>query len=124
MGLIANLLFGSRAESKEQPDIAALIQDGALLIDVRSVGEFAGGHIDGAINIPHTRITQEIAKYETDKNRNIIVYCHSGARASVARNSLIKMGYSKVVNGGGLRSMRKQIEKKEAKTATPNTTAQ
>lgn len=106
MGFLVNLLFGGG--TKITSDIPALIKDGALVIDVRSAGEFSGGHIEGAINIPHTVISKEIALHEVDKTKVVIVvYCRSGARSSAAKKSLEGAGYTNVINGGGLRDMRK-----------------
>ena len=102
MGIIANIFSKARAEKS---DIKELIQHGALVIDVRSSGEFSGGNIQGAINIPHNQISNQIAQYETDKSRCIIVYCLSGGRSAVAKASLEKAGYTNVVNGGSFKQM-------------------
>jgi len=109
MGFLANLLFGG--SSDKGVDLPALIQDGALVIDVRSAGEFSGGHIDGAICIPHNVISRDIAKHEKNKSKQIIVYCHSGARSSAAKRSLEGVGYTHVINGGSLHRMRKLLGK-------------
>ncbi len=109
MGFLVNLLFGGG--SRTPSDIPAMINDGALVIDVRSVGEFSEGHIDGAINIPHVMIAKEIALHEKDKAKVIIVYCASGARSAVAKKSLESAGYTNVINGGGLQDMRKILTK-------------
>ena len=79
------------------------------MIDVRTVGEFSGGHIEGAINIPYDVISHEIGKHEIDKAKSIIVYCKSGARSAAARKSLEHAGYTNVINGGGLHQMRKLL---------------
>jgi phage shock protein E len=110
MGFLANLLFGGG--TSKTPDIPALIKEGAVVIDVRSAGEFSGGHIEGAINIPHTVIADKIAQHEIDKTKNIVVYCQSGARSSAAKKSLVSKGYTHVINGGGLGDMRKVLEEK------------
>jgi phage shock protein E len=108
MGILTNLLFGGGAD--KDADIPALIRDGALVIDVRTAGEFSGGHIEGAINIPHNVISREIEKHETGKAKAIIVYCRSGARSTVAKKALEHAGYTNVVNGGSLHHMRKLSE--------------
>lgn len=72
----------------------------ALIIDVRSPGEFASGHVDGALNVPLDRFAQEHANAAPEKSRQIIVYCHSGARSGQAARFLQQMNYQKVVNGG------------------------
>ena len=59
------------------------LKGGALLVDVRSEGEFATGAHPGAVNVPMHRLG-EIAKFAKDKKTPILLYCHSGARAAVA----------------------------------------
>ena len=72
----------------------------ALILDVRSPGEFASGHVDGALNLPLDRFAQEHANAAPDKSRQIIVYCQSGARSGQATRFLQQLNYEKVVNGG------------------------
>jgi len=103
-GLLANL-FSCGAAGKA--DIRALVQSGALVIDVRTPGEFSGGAIKGAVNIPHDVIDREIGKVETNKNRAIIVYCRSGSRSGAAKKSLEQIGYTQVVNAGAFSKVRK-----------------
>ncbi|MBX7143023.1 MAG: rhodanese-like domain-containing protein [Oligoflexia bacterium] len=85
------------------------IKAGALLVDVRSADEFNSGHIEGALNIPHTEISASLKQIGENKGREIVLYCHSGRRAGLARDELIKLGYSNVFNAGayeGLNSAR------------------
>lgn len=66
-----------------------LVENGAVLVDVRSKEEYDAGHIEGAVNIPHTSIFTEIEKYAKDKhNDSIIMYCKSGKRCAQAKLSL------------------------------------
>ena len=87
-------------------DLTALIASGALLIDVRTPGEFAGSHIKGAINIPVSGIATGIQKKAKDKSKHIIVYCHSGARSGAAKKTLQNAGYTNVINAGSLHRIR------------------
>lgn len=105
MGILANLLFGGGADN--DADIPTLIKNGALVIDVRTAGEFSGGHIEGAINISHNVISRDIAQHEKNKANTVIVYCHSGARSGSAKRVLTSAGYTSVINGGSLHRMRK-----------------
>jgi rhodanese-related sulfurtransferase len=107
MSILANLFF--RGGADKDIDIPALIKNGALVIDTRTAGEYSGGHIDGAINIPYDIIGNVIGKYETDKSRSIIVYCHSGMRSAAAKQALEHAGYINVVNGGGLHHMHQAL---------------
>ena len=76
-----------------------LIEDEAIVIDVRTSQEFASGYIDGAINIP----VDNIESIEYDKDTVIIVYCASGMRSANAAKTLIDLGYTNVYNlDGGL----------------------
>lgn len=92
-------------------DILALVQSGALVVDVRTPSEFSREHISDAINIPYNAITQEIGQHTSDKDRAVILYCHSGARAAAAKKSLIRAGYTNVVNAATLHNMLKILKK-------------
>lgn len=71
-------------------------------IDVRSAEEYAGGHVEGALLIPHDQIAALIGDKVSDKNADIQLYCRSGRRADVAKEALLQMGYTKVTNHGSL----------------------
>jgi len=74
------------------------LQNGAIIIDVRTPGEFAEGHIEGSINICLDRITQYVDKIK-NYDKAIIAVCRSGARSGTATNFLKKQGID-VINGG------------------------
>ena len=76
-------------------------REGATLVDVREPSEFAGGHVEGAINVP-LRSISSAEKTLTDKNAALYVYCLSGGRSSRACSQLKSMGYSNVTNIGGI----------------------
>lgn len=78
------------------------IEQGALVIDVRSEREFAGGHLDQALNIAHTDIDGISEAIGTDFGRPVVLYCGSGKRAEIARTMLMELGYSNVINASGL----------------------
>ncbi|BDQ11123.1 rhodanese-like domain-containing protein [Sediminibacterium sp. TEGAF015] len=92
---IFDMLFGGNTNTA---DLKALINEGAFLVDVRTPGEFADGHVKGSVNIPLDNITKEIAKFKDKKN--IIVFCRSGNRSGMAKSLLEQQGISNVVNGG------------------------
>ena len=76
-----------------------LIENDAIIIDVRSVDEYNTGHIVDSINIP----VENISSVSYDKDQVIIVYCASGRRSANAAQELIDLGYTKVYNlDGGL----------------------
>ena len=86
----------------DAPANAQVAPDSFVLIDVRSAEEFASGHLQGAVNIPHDRIVEEIGAVAPDKSARIILYCRSGRRAETALNALKAAGYENVSNYGGL----------------------
>ena len=83
-----------------------------VLIDVRTPEEFAAGHIDGAINIDHQVIAQRIGMAGVAKDDEIILYCRSGRRSTLALDSLVGLGYKKVQNYGGMEDARKRLPPK------------
>ena len=76
-----------------------LIDDGAIILDVRTNLEFDNGHIPNAINIP----LDDISGIAFPKDSTIIVYCQSGMRSLEAVKTLADMGYTSLYNlDGGL----------------------
>lgn len=85
-----------------------LVKEGAIILDVRSKGEFAGGHIKGAVNISVDTLRNNLSKLK-DKNQPIITCCASGMRSASAKNILQSNGYTQVFNGGGWSSLQNKI---------------
>ena len=83
-----------------------MIENGALLVDVRSKEEFAEGHIDGAINIPWDQTNALIFATGNDKQRQVIFYCRSGNRAGKAATEMESRGYTHVFNATGFSALR------------------
>ncbi|MCM8542852.1 MAG: rhodanese-like domain-containing protein [Lentisphaeraceae bacterium] len=81
-----------------------------IWIDVRTTEEFNAGHIEGALHIPYETIGKEISKHIKDKNTTIKVYCKVGGRAGIAKKTLDKMGYKKVINAGGYKKILKEMK--------------
>ncbi len=77
----------------------------AVVIDVRTTSEYADGHLEGALNMPHTRIAALMEERAIDKDTPIKVYCASGRRAGIAKEVLEDMGYTRVENIGGYRDL-------------------
>ena len=80
-----------------------------LIIDVRTPQEYESGHIKQAINIPYDEIGQRIAEVTADKDRRIVVYCHSGRRAGIALTTLQGMGFTHVENAGGYVAFKEKL---------------
>ena len=87
---------------------AELVKQGAIILDVRSKGEYAGGHIKNSLNIPVDTLRQNLSKLK-DKNTTIITCCASGMRSASAKNILKSNGYPNVYNGGGWSSIQNKI---------------
>lgn len=80
----------------------ALVKEGAFLLDVRSPGEFAEGHLQGAVNVPVEELEATLGSLPADHRRQILVYCRSGLRSARARTTLLKAGFAKVEDLGGM----------------------
>ncbi|QBN18477.1 rhodanese-like domain-containing protein [Flavobacterium nackdongense] len=87
---------------------AELVKNGAIILDVRSKGEYAGGHIKGSLNISVDTLRNNLGKLK-DKNKPIITCCASGMRSASAKSILISNGYTQVYNGGGWSSLQNKI---------------
>ena len=100
-------LVGCGGPGHTEAQLAALaaVEEGALLVDVRSEQEFAGGHLDGALHIPHTQIVEGLAKLGVPKGQPVVLYCRTGNRSGQAMVSLQRAGYGQVTNAGDYRSL-------------------
>ncbi len=86
-------------------------KDGYIILDVRRPDEFAAGHIPNAVNVPNERIGNEEITELPDKDQLIFVYCRSGNRSKQASEKLVKLGYTNVVEFGGINDWKGEIEK-------------
>lgn len=102
LNTIKNLLgFGPKV------DYAQLLKDGAIILDVRSKGEYQSGHIKGSINISVDSLSNNLSKLKKDKP--IITCCASGMRSASAKSILKSNGFTEVHNGGGWSSLQNKI---------------
>jgi len=83
-----------------------MIENGALLIDVRTAEEFTDGHIDKALNIPYENVDALVKAIGNDKTRPVVLYCRSGHRAGIALKELEGLGYTGVFNATGYEAMK------------------
>jgi len=85
-------------------DAAAMMEEEAeyIILDVRTKEEYASGHIPNAINIPNEVIGSEEIPELPDKDQLILVYCRSGNRSKQASKKLANLGYTNVVEFGGI----------------------
>jgi rhodanese-related sulfurtransferase len=77
-------------------------QDGYAILDTRTQSEYDEKHIPGAILIPHDEILEKAETVLTDKNQLILVYCRSGRRSKLAADDLVALGYTNVMEFGGI----------------------
>ena len=87
-------LFGGETKV----DLKSLIEAGAFLVDVRSPGEFAAGHVKGSVNIPLDNLLRQLPQFKN--KQHVIVFCRSGNRSRAAKSILENNGIQNVINGG------------------------
>ncbi|PVD51922.1 sulfurtransferase [Terrimonas sp.] len=102
LGIIKKLLGGGSTV-----DYKLLLSQGAVIVDVRTVGEFRGGHIKGAINIPLDEVKSRTAELKK-KNKPVITCCRSGNRSGVAKSLLVSAGVE-CYNGGAWDTLNHKI---------------
>ena len=90
-GLFLALLFIRCATDTTAAEARRLVERGALLLDVRSPSEFAERHIPGSRNLPVEELKRRLS--ELPRDRALVVYCHTGARAGFATEILRKAGF-------------------------------
>ena len=86
------------------------MEKSSLLLDVRSVEEFQSGALKGAVNLPHLRVAEGISAIAPDKDTPIYIYCRSGRRVQIAMETLKKMGYTRLIDLGGLENAREKLD--------------
>ena len=84
---------------------------GYIILDVRRADEYADGHIPGAINVANEDIGEKEISALPDKSQLILVYCRSGRRSKEAAEKLVKLGYTNIVEFGGILDYNGEIER-------------
>lgn len=92
---------------KSKTDFANLLKEGAVIVDVRTIGEYQAGHINGSKNIPLDMIKKEVENLKKLK-KPVITVCRSGNRSGMAKSILASAGVE-VYNGGAWNSLNQQI---------------
>ena len=99
-----------RRISMEEAVVMMESESGYVILDVRRPDEYAAGHIPGAINVANETIgTSEIPQLP-NKDQLILVYCRSGRRSKEAAEKLVKLGYTNIVEFGGILDWKGEIE--------------
>ncbi|MBP1562505.1 MAG: rhodanese-like domain-containing protein [Oscillospiraceae bacterium] len=81
-----------------------------ILLDVRRADEFATGHIPGAVNLPNEQIGKAEIPSLPDKNQTIYIYCRSGNRSKLAADKLLALGYTNLIEFGGILDYTGELE--------------
>lgn len=102
MSFLSNLFGGgSSIRSVDAAGLNAAIQAGAVVIDVRSVAEYATGHVAVAQNIPLDQIEARLGELAAHKDGDIYVICQSGRRSMAASEAMARHGYKPINVDGG-----------------------
>ncbi|MFM2206150.1 MAG: hypothetical protein RL213_125 [Bacteroidota bacterium] len=88
-----------------RPDYREMIRSGAVILDVRTKGEYQSGHIKGSVNIPLQQLQSQMGKL--DKGKPVITCCASGMRSASAKGMLKANGFAEVHNGGSWHSLQR-----------------
>ena len=100
VAVFAAFLLYRRSGLISVKDARDLLKNGALVIDVRTAGEFVAGHLPFAVNMPLNEIETAITRRVKQQTQVLLVHCQSGMRSGEARKKLIAMGYPNVHNLG------------------------
>lgn len=98
--IVAVIFMIKKSGQISAKDALEKLKNGALVIDVRSPGEFNSGHLAKAINLPLDEIETALPKRVKDKSQVILLHCASGMRSGVAKSKLISLGYTNAFNLG------------------------
>jgi phage shock protein E len=98
--VIVGFLLMKRLGQVKPTEAREWLKKGALVIDVRSEGEFQERHLPGAINIPLDRLGEEIARRAPNKEQALLLHCLSGTRSGIGASKLKRLGYQHVFNLG------------------------
>ena len=99
-----------RQISMDEAVVMMAQESGYIILDVRRADEFAAGHIPGAINVANESIGTDKIPELPDKNQLIMVYCRSGRRSKEAAEKLVQLGYTNVVEFGGILDWKGETE--------------
>jgi len=93
-------------KATEKPDYKKMVTDGAVIVDVRSAGEFASGHIPGSVNMPLEELS---FRGDELKGKTVITCCRSGNRSGMALHILNESGIE-AINGGAWDTLLQKVK--------------
>jgi phage shock protein E len=99
--IVAAFLLYRRIGLISVKDAQEHLKKGALVIDVRTAGEFVAGHLPVAVNLPLSEIESNWQRRIKDKNQVLLLHCQSGVRSGAAKKKLRALGCPNVYNMGG-----------------------
>ena len=111
--VVAVIFMMKKSGQISAKDALEKLKNGALVIDVRSAGEFSSGHLDKAIYIPLDDIETALPKRVKDKNQVLLLHCASGMRSGMAKSKLNGMGYMNAFNLGSYGRAEKIVNGKD-----------
>jgi len=111
--IVAVIFMMNKSGQISAKDALEKLKNGALVIDVRSAGEFTSGHLAKAINIPLDEIETAVPKRVKDKSQVLLLHCASGMRSGMAKSKLIVMGYTNAFNLGSYGRAEKIVNGKD-----------
>ena len=85
-------------------------EEGYVILDTRTQEEYDDGHIPNAIVIPHDQILEKAEAVLRDKDQLILVYCRSGRRSKIAAEALVELGYTNIMEFGGILDWPYEVE--------------
>lgn len=94
---------GRGVKDVSQEEVLAWVEtgDGPVLLDVRTAKEYTGGHIPGAVHIPHDELAERIGELDERRERGIVLYCESGRRAGKAAGVLLRADFDDLMHLDG-----------------------
>jgi len=111
--IVAVIFMMKKSGQISAKDALEKMKNGALVIDVRSPGEFSSGHLAKAINIPLDEIETALPNRVKDKNQVLLLHCASGMRSGMAKTKLIGMGFTNAFNLGSYGRAEKIVNGKD-----------
>jgi phage shock protein E len=93
---------------KPKADFKKLVNEGAVIVDVRTKGEYQAGHIEGSKNIPLDGVKTQVQQLKKS-GKPVITVCRSGNRSAIAKSILSSAGIE-VYNGGAWTSLKRQLQ--------------
>jgi phage shock protein E len=110
---VAGLVFRSQAAALTESAARDHLKSGAVLVDVRTRGEFAEKSLPGAVNLPLDTVRAAITNHVTNKSQVVLLHCRTGRRSGIAEQELRALGYTNAFNLGSFEQAQKVVEAKD-----------